>query len=132
MMKAVWVCPMVYVLELEDDCWYVGITHNLNMRYAQHLSGDGAVWTKMHPPKRIHEVYVEDATFKLENEVTRKLIAIYGEDKVRGGAWCQRTPKGKHMTGDQFVECVNALGLSIKTGVIGGNQANDSSNEAST
>jgi len=132
MMKAVWVCPMVYVLELEDDCWYVGITHNLNMRYAQHLSGDGAVWTKMHPPKRIHAVYTEDASFKLENEVTRKLIDVYGVDKVRGGAWCQRTPKGKHMTGEQFVECVNALGLGLKTGVIGGNQTNDSSNEAST
>ena len=132
MMKAVWVCPMVYVLELEDDCWYVGITHNLNMRYAQHLSGDGAVWTKMHPPKRIHAVYTEDATFKLENEVTKKLIDIYGVDKVRGGAWYQRTPRGKHMTGEQFVECVNALGLSIKTGVIGGSQTNDSSNEAST
>jgi hypothetical protein len=123
---------MVYVLELEDDCWYVGITHNLNLRYAQHVSGDGAVWTKMHPPKRIHEVHVEEATFKLENLVTRKYIDIYGEDKVRGGAWCQRTPKGKHMTGEQFVECVNALGLGIKTGVIGGNQTNDSSKEAST
>lgn len=131
-MQPVVVCPMVYVLELEDDCWYVGITHNLNLRYAQHVSGDGALWTKMHPPKRIHEVHVEEATFKLENLVTRKFIDIYGEDKVRGGAWCQRTPKGKHMTGEQFVDCVNALGLSIKAGVIGGNQTNDSSKEAST
>jgi len=132
MMDAVMVRPMVYVLELEDDCWYIGITHNLNMRYAQHVAGDGALWTKMHPPKRIHEVYVHEPTFKLENIVTRKYIDIYGEDKVRGGAWCQRTPKGKHMTGDQFVECVNALGLGLKTGVIGGSQTNDSSKEAST
>jgi predicted GIY-YIG superfamily endonuclease len=131
MMKGVMVCPMVYVLELEDDCWYVGITHNLNMRYAQHLSGDGALWTKMHRPKRIYDVYVEDATFKLENEVTRKFIEVYGEDKVRGGAWCQKTVKGKHMTGEQFVECVNALGLSLKTGVIGGPQSKESSKEAS-
>jgi hypothetical protein len=88
-MKPVVVCPLIYVLELEDDCYYVGITHNLNLRYAQHLAGDGANWTTVHKPLRIIEVISEDATLQKENQVTRSYINRYGEEKVRGGSYCK-------------------------------------------
>ena len=113
-MKPVTILPMVYVLELEDECWYIGITHNLNLRFAQHMAGDGAVWTKMHRPIRIYDVYSEDATLRLENEVTQKFMEEFGEDKVRGGSWCYKTPKGKHMTPAEFTTCIEGLGLSPK------------------
>jgi predicted GIY-YIG superfamily endonuclease len=123
-MKSVMVAPMVYVLELEDACWYVGITHNLNLRFAQHMAGDGAVWTKMHRPIRVYDVYSEDASLRLENEVTQKFMEEFGADKVRGGSWCYKTPKGKHMTPEQFKTCIEGLGLA-------GSQSNTTSNEAS-
>jgi predicted GIY-YIG superfamily endonuclease len=88
-MKPVVVCPLIYVLALEDDCYYVGITHNLNLRYAQHLAGDGANWTTVHKPLRIVEVISEDATLQKENQVTRSYINRYGEEKVRGGSYCR-------------------------------------------
>ena len=88
-MKPVVVCPLIYVLELEDDCYYVGITHNLNLRFAQHLAGDGANWTTVHKPLRIIEVISEDATLQKENQVTRSYINRYGEEKVRGGSYCK-------------------------------------------
>ena len=88
-MEPILVAPMIYVLELEDDCFYIGITYNLNLRIAQHLSGSGAQWTKMHRPKKIVEVFYEGCTRPKEDEVTKKYVEIYGADCVRGGSWCR-------------------------------------------
>jgi predicted GIY-YIG superfamily endonuclease len=88
-MEPILVAPMIYVLELEDDCFYIGITYNLNLRIAQHLSGSGAQWTKMHRPKKIVEVFYEGCTRQKEDEVTKKYVEIYGAESVRGGSWCR-------------------------------------------
>ena len=86
-MEPVLVAPMIYVLELEDDCFYVGITFNLNLRIAQHLSGTGAQWTKMHKPVKIVEVFYDGCTRQKEDEVTKRYVEIYGAECVRGGSW---------------------------------------------
>jgi len=89
-MEAVTVCPLVYVLELQDDCWYIGSTHNLNFRYAQHLMGKGAGWTRLHKPIRVAEVIFEEdgeTGLKLENTVTKRYMEEYGRDNVKGGSW---------------------------------------------
>lgn len=78
--------PCLYVLELEDSCWYVGITTNFNYRMAQHFSGQGAIWTKEHKPKRVFKVFYP-ATREMENEKTLQLIEKYGAEFVRGGSW---------------------------------------------
>lgn len=86
-MEPVLVAPMIYVLELEDDCFYIGITYNLNLRIAQHLSGTGAGWTKVHRPVKIVEVFHEGCTRQMEDEVTKRYVEIYGAENVRGGSW---------------------------------------------
>jgi len=88
-MEPILVAPMIYVLELEDDCFYIGITMNLNLRIAQHLAGSGAQWTKMHRPVKIVEVFYEGCTRQKEDEVTKKYVEIYGSECVRGGSWCR-------------------------------------------
>lgn len=88
-MEPILVAPMIYVLELEDDCFYVGITYNLNLRIAQHLSGTGAGWTKMHKPVKIVEVFYDGCTRQMEDEVTKRYVEIYGAENVRGGSWCK-------------------------------------------
>lgn len=88
-MEPILVAPMIYVLELEDDCFYVGITYNLNLRIAQHLSGTGAGWTKMHKPVKIVEVFHDGCTRQMEDEVTKRYVEIYGAENVRGGSWCK-------------------------------------------
>ena len=50
MTKAITIYPAVYVLELEGGNYYVGMSHNLSQRLAQHFSGNGAKWTKLHKP----------------------------------------------------------------------------------
>ena len=69
----------------------VEIIYNLNLRYAQHLSGNGAKWTKLHPPLSIESVWV-DGSIELENKMTLELIKNYGKNKVRGGKLCQVKP----------------------------------------
>lgn len=49
----------VYVLKCSNGSYYIGHTQDLKKRWEQHLSGQGADWTKKFPPIYIphHEVY---------------------------------------------------------------------------
>lgn len=87
-MEPVLTHPCVYVLILEDECWYVGITFNLNMRLGQHWAGNGAKWTRLHKPISLAEV-IYPATREMENQVTLRYIELYGKEKVKGGSWCR-------------------------------------------
>ena len=80
---------MIYVLELEGNNWYIGITHNFNIRLAQHLSGSGAGWTRLYKPIRVAEIFFEGCDRKMEDDVTKRYMEKYGKDKVRGGSWCK-------------------------------------------
>ena len=48
-----------YVLECEDGSFYIGQASDLIARWNQHLSGQGAEWTKRHKPIKIihHEIF---------------------------------------------------------------------------
>jgi len=85
-MEPILVYPIVYVLKLENDKYYVGITTNLNYRVAQHLNGSGANWTRLHKPISIIETIL-NSTHAMENEVTKRYIEQYGKENVRGGSW---------------------------------------------
>ena len=85
----------LYVLKLEEDKWYVGVTANSpEYRFEQHRSGfAGANWTKLHKPleifdqKELGRMTYEDAE-KYENKVVRLYIKKYGLNNVRGGDLC--------------------------------------------
>ena len=81
------VFPVVYVLKLMDDKYYVGITSNFNYRYSQHLQGCGAKWTRMYRPIEIISVCVGDED--KENELTLEMMKLHGWKNVRGGYWCR-------------------------------------------
>lgn len=82
-----------YVLELEDDCWYIGYTTNLNVRIADHILGKASKWTNLHKFKRIEKVVIGNR--KTEDILTKEYMDIYGKDKVRGGSWCRIERKTK-------------------------------------
>lgn len=81
----------LYVLELEQGKWYVGITSKTpEIRFREHLNGRGANWTRKYKPLKIH--YTEhhghrsENSVKLrENRVSREYIKKYGINNVRGG-----------------------------------------------
>jgi len=44
---------VLYLLECKNGAFYAGITNNLEQRYAAHISGKGARYTRANPPLRI-------------------------------------------------------------------------------
>lgn len=43
----------LYLIECEDLSIYTGIAVDVEKRFAKHLSGKGAKYTRSHPPKRL-------------------------------------------------------------------------------
>lgn len=44
---------VLYLLECNNGAFYAGITNNLEQRYAAHIAGKGARYTRANPPLRI-------------------------------------------------------------------------------
>jgi hypothetical protein len=87
-MKSCLVRVLGYILELQDDHYYVGVTLNLNQRLSQHFDGQGANWTILHKPVRL--LHVEfDVNEEWENLTTLTLMYLLGVNKIRGGVWCR-------------------------------------------
>jgi predicted GIY-YIG superfamily endonuclease len=83
----------VYVLECEDDKYYVGSTRNRKQRYRQHFDNPkgGSKWTKLHKPikviaeyKRIPEKYL----MGMESQKTAEYMIKFGVNNVRGASFC--------------------------------------------
>ena len=82
------VSMLLYVLECEPmngkPTFYCGVSYALNNRIAQHASGRGSAWVKLHPVVRIAEVRM-NATLALEKKITLEYMRRYGWEQVRGG-----------------------------------------------
>ena len=76
----------VYVLALEDDCWYVGLTPDLSARVISHFVKPSVSWVKLHKPIGLARVFYDGSSY-LETTITLDLIKLYGLAKVRGGAY---------------------------------------------
>jgi putative endonuclease len=48
--RADWI---LYLLECENGSYYAGITTDLDRRFAEHVFGIGARYTRSHPPLRV-------------------------------------------------------------------------------
>jgi putative endonuclease len=46
----------VYLIECRDGSIYTGIAVDVDARYAAHVGGKGARYTRSHPPKRLLKV----------------------------------------------------------------------------
>lgn len=44
---------ILYLLECNNGAYYAGITNDLDTRFATHLSGKGARYTRANPPVKI-------------------------------------------------------------------------------
>jgi putative endonuclease len=43
----------VYLIECRNGSWYAGITNDLEARYAAHVAGKGARYTRANPPVKL-------------------------------------------------------------------------------
>lgn len=76
----------LYILQLEDDKWYVGKSTDVAKRFKQHTEGKGSQWTREYAPIRLVETRPITSSHD-ETNVTKDLMKKYGVDNVRGGAY---------------------------------------------
>ena len=83
----------VYVLQLENEKYYVGLSKDVDRRFQEHQTGVGAKWTKKYPPIKVvykmvtsHTAYLYAST--IENLKTIEYMKKYGKENVRGGTYC--------------------------------------------
>ena len=62
----------LYILLCRDGKYYVGVTNDLNRRYAEHFSGNGGHYTKCNPPIRL--VYTEQFPSRQQAEARERQI----------------------------------------------------------
>jgi uncharacterized protein (DUF3820 family) len=84
----------VYVLQLQHNKWYVGITENMERRKIEHSSGKGSTWTRLHPVIQVHEVIrvTEDSKVGAESMLVAELMWRHGVNNVRGAEHCNTWP----------------------------------------
>ena len=84
---------MIYVLELENNKYYVGYTTNISQRIESHFNGSGCSWTKYHKPIKLLET--RDGGKSVEKQVTLEYMRRYGWENVRGYAYTAVILSGK-------------------------------------
>ena len=79
----------VYVLELQNDKYYIGSSCNIYRRLIQHWSGCGSKWTTLFKPKSlISWIGVQDEDLlHMENTITTEYVKKYSHMNVRGGSF---------------------------------------------
>ncbi len=89
----------MYILQCCDESYYTGSTNNLELRLAQHQSGEGANHTRKHLPVSL--VYFE--------EYARIDEAFYREKQVQGWSMKKKQALIKGMPSElhQLAECMN-------------------------
>ena len=78
----------IYVLELENNKYYVGKTDNPAFRLEQHFNLSGSQWTKKYKPIKVLEIIPNCDNFD-EDKYTLKYMEKYGINNVRGGSFCE-------------------------------------------
>jgi len=81
---------ILYVLRLANHKWYIGKSNAWLKRWEAHVSGNGPVWTQMHPPIDVAEVWTMTSKYDEQNK-TIEYMGKYGIDNVRGGPFSTLT-----------------------------------------
>jgi putative endonuclease len=77
----------VYLIECRNGAWYAGITNDLPARYAAHVAGKGARYTRANPPVRL----LGSRAFADRSAASKAEWAVKRLPKQRKLAWFQET-----------------------------------------
>ena len=83
----------VYLIECRDGSLYTGITVDVALRYAKHVAGKGARYTRSHPPLRL----LGQCAYRDRSEASRAEYRIKqlspAQKRQLGESWGLGTPK---------------------------------------
>ena len=112
----------IYVLQLQNDKYYVGKTINPHSRIETHFTNNGSEWTKLHKPIKLVEL-IPNCDHYDEDKYTYKYMDKFGIDNVRGGSYS--TPVLDDCTINQLVKISNSVNNRCYTCSKYGHYAND-------
>ena len=70
----------LYVIECADGSLYTGVAVDVHLRYAAHMTGGGARYTRSHPPRRLLLcVQYADRSAALKAEYALKQLPVAGK-----------------------------------------------------
>jgi putative endonuclease len=75
----------VYLIECRNGAWYAGITNDLPARYAAHVAGKGARYTRANPPVRL----LGSRAFADRSAASKAEWAVKRLPRARKLAWLQ-------------------------------------------
>ena len=81
-----------YILQLENDNWYVGITFRGTDRLYEHFCGLGAKWTKLHKPVAIHKVEYIGSDISSASAWEKKHPLVHGREGLQESERCRMVP----------------------------------------
>lgn len=82
----------VYLIECRNGAWYAGITNDLDARYAAHVAGKGARYTRANPPVRL----LGSRSFADRSEASRAEWAVKRLPKAKKLAWLLGASRETH------------------------------------
>ena len=83
----------VYVLELNNNKYYVGRSKQIIKRITDHFNNKGSKYTRKNKPINIISIIEESNKFDEKNK-TLEIMKKYGYENVRGYAWCSNILRG--------------------------------------
>jgi hypothetical protein len=78
----------IYILQLEQNKYYIGKTDNPDYRLNNHFNSNGSEWTKLYKPIKVLQI-IPDCDDYDEDKYTQIYMDKYGFDNVRGGSFVQ-------------------------------------------
>ena len=78
----------IYVLQLENNKFYVGKTENPQFRLNNHFNFNGSAWTKKYKPLNVMKLIPDCNNFD-EDKYTKIYMSKKGINNVRGGTYCK-------------------------------------------
>ena len=78
----------IYILQLQQNKYYVGKTTNPDIRLESHFLGNGSVWTKKYRPVKIVKI-IKNCDDYDEDKYTKIYMDKYGIENVRGGSYSE-------------------------------------------
>jgi len=89
-----------YILRCSDGSLYIGITNDLKRRFAAHLAGKGAKYTRSHPPVRYEAAFRSpDRAAASRLEARLKRLSHAEKEALAGG----NAPEGLDLAGYETV-----------------------------